>query len=175
MSLSNKMGTGTCYMSACLNLLGIDWIEQLGLWNVPLASVCNTIAVTHLPTTSRARLNQNSPNFLLTDLVYAPKQKFHLPLNRAHKGSSANDVRFHSQQWPPSKKKLSVNNTSEFTNQSRSQGSQHRSNKKEKRQNSHLRRLFHRPQRRSRAEQVSAANIGSDLHQSRQQLRLLQN
>ena len=43
-SLNSKMFHGTCYIvkHLKLNLLGIDWIEQLDLWNIPLNSVCST-------------------------------------------------------------------------------------------------------------------------------------
>lgn len=36
---------GICYVSSCnhLNLLGIEWIERLNLWNVPLNSVCDQV------------------------------------------------------------------------------------------------------------------------------------
>jgi RNase H-like domain found in reverse transcriptase/Integrase core domain/Integrase zinc binding domain/Reverse transcriptase (RNA-dependent DNA polymerase) len=42
-NFNGKTATGTCYVSARLNLLGIDWISALGLWNVPFATICNVI------------------------------------------------------------------------------------------------------------------------------------
>lgn len=39
---NNTVTRGTCYISnANLDILGIDWIEKFGLWEVPINSVCN--------------------------------------------------------------------------------------------------------------------------------------
>lgn len=37
--------TGTCHLTPIknLNLLGIDWIDQLGIWEVPINTICNNI------------------------------------------------------------------------------------------------------------------------------------
>lgn len=43
MNLNDRTAMGKCYVSARLDLLGIDWIERLGLWNVPFNTICNTI------------------------------------------------------------------------------------------------------------------------------------
>jgi RNase H-like domain found in reverse transcriptase len=40
-SFNSKTATGICYVSARLNLLGIDWISALGLWDVPFSTICN--------------------------------------------------------------------------------------------------------------------------------------
>ncbi|XP_011859279.1 PREDICTED: uncharacterized protein K02A2.6-like, partial [Vollenhovia emeryi] len=47
MTLNNVEGTGTCHVSDDLTLLGIDWIDILGLWDVPLRAVCNQITRGH--------------------------------------------------------------------------------------------------------------------------------
>lgn len=41
--LQGKKSSGKCYVAGNLNLLGIDWITEFDLWNVPLATVCNII------------------------------------------------------------------------------------------------------------------------------------
>ena len=43
-TLGEYYGNGTCYISKSknLDLLGIEWINQLNLWNIPLDSVCHT-------------------------------------------------------------------------------------------------------------------------------------
>lgn len=39
---NNIATTGKCYISnANLDIMGIDWIEKFGLWEVPLNSICN--------------------------------------------------------------------------------------------------------------------------------------
>ena len=42
----NNYGSGICYISNSdvLNLLGIEWIDQLKLWDVPLNSVCHSVS-----------------------------------------------------------------------------------------------------------------------------------
>lgn len=45
MALNGRVSTGTCSVSSRLDLLGIDWITKLGLWDVPLSSICNAINV----------------------------------------------------------------------------------------------------------------------------------
>ena len=44
-SLNTNNITGTCYVSNIkdLNLMGIDWINSLGLWDVPISSVCHQV------------------------------------------------------------------------------------------------------------------------------------
>ncbi|KAA3677466.1 uncharacterized protein DEA37_0014526 [Paragonimus westermani] len=48
----DKCDSGICYISPYnhLNLLGIDWIEKLDLWNVPFNSVCDVHNTIHLST-----------------------------------------------------------------------------------------------------------------------------
>lgn len=43
MSFNSKESTGNCFVTARLNLLGIDWMMSLGLWDVPLSTICNNI------------------------------------------------------------------------------------------------------------------------------------
>lgn len=45
LTLGEKTMTGKCYVSGnCnTNLLGIDWIDKFGLWDLPLSTVCNMI------------------------------------------------------------------------------------------------------------------------------------
>ena len=42
---NNSPISGTCYISNIndLNLLGIDWIEKFGLWDVPINTICNQV------------------------------------------------------------------------------------------------------------------------------------
>ena len=45
---------GICYIVKleCLNLLGLDWIEKLGLFSVPLNSICNAVCSDSVPALS---------------------------------------------------------------------------------------------------------------------------
>ena len=44
LKLHGREGTGSCYVAdSQLNVLGSDWMESLGLWNVPISSVCNSV------------------------------------------------------------------------------------------------------------------------------------
>lgn len=46
-TLHNRTNEGECYVSSRrLNVLGSDWMEALGLWSVPIASVCNSVTAT---------------------------------------------------------------------------------------------------------------------------------
>ncbi|GAA51908.1 hypothetical protein CLF_106999 [Clonorchis sinensis] len=44
-SFNNVQFSGTCYLTECpnLNILGLDWIEKLNLFSVPLSSVCSAL------------------------------------------------------------------------------------------------------------------------------------
>lgn len=44
-TLNTETITATCYVSNIknLNLMGIDWIEAFGLWDVPISTLCNQI------------------------------------------------------------------------------------------------------------------------------------
>ncbi len=45
-SFRDKQFTGTCYVTdADLNLIGLDWIEELDLFTIPLKSVFNTFSL----------------------------------------------------------------------------------------------------------------------------------
>lgn len=42
--LHDRENTGSCYVARSnLNVFGSDWMENLGLWDVPIASVCNRV------------------------------------------------------------------------------------------------------------------------------------
>lgn len=55
MNFNNKTASGFCYVSSNLNLLGIDFIEQLGLWNVPFDAICNHISMNDLSRVAQTR------------------------------------------------------------------------------------------------------------------------
>jgi hypothetical protein len=44
-SINGKTCQGRCFVTTApdLNLLGIDWIDQFGLWSVPIDSICNQV------------------------------------------------------------------------------------------------------------------------------------
>lgn len=47
LNLKDKEQNGECYVSSRLNLFGSDWMTMFGLWNVPLATVCNVVHYGH--------------------------------------------------------------------------------------------------------------------------------
>ncbi|XP_011859382.1 PREDICTED: uncharacterized protein K02A2.6-like [Vollenhovia emeryi] len=50
LKLHGRQSTGTIYVSARnLNLLGTDWMEALGLWDVPISAVCSKVATASTP------------------------------------------------------------------------------------------------------------------------------
>lgn len=53
-SFRNKVFTGTCYVTDTdLNLIGLDWIEELDLFTVPLESVFNSFSLTSTQDTAK--------------------------------------------------------------------------------------------------------------------------
>ncbi|XP_055527169.1 uncharacterized protein K02A2.6-like [Wyeomyia smithii] len=44
-SINAKTCQGRCFVTTApnLNLMGIDWIEQFGLWSIPIDSICNQL------------------------------------------------------------------------------------------------------------------------------------
>ncbi|XP_018396947.1 PREDICTED: uncharacterized protein K02A2.6-like [Cyphomyrmex costatus] len=80
MSFIDKTETGTCYVSTRLNLLGIDWIEQLGLWNVPLASVCNAITIDSSADDITSKAKSKFPQLFADGLGLCTKTKVSLTL-----------------------------------------------------------------------------------------------
>jgi transposase InsO family protein len=47
--LHGREAVGACYVSSsALNLLGSDWMENLDLWSVPIANVCNKVQASSL-------------------------------------------------------------------------------------------------------------------------------
>ena len=53
-SFRDKQFTGTCYVAdADLNLIGLDWIEELDLYTIPLKSVFNTFSLKSVQETEK--------------------------------------------------------------------------------------------------------------------------
>ena len=55
MTLKGKQADGICHVSSSLDLLGNDWMTKLGLWSVPLDTVCNSITSEKLSRVATAK------------------------------------------------------------------------------------------------------------------------
>lgn len=80
MSLNDKKAAGTCYVSARLNLLGNDLMTSLGLWNVPLATVCNMITESPQPNSLTGEVKEKFPMLFSGGLGRCNKTKASLTL-----------------------------------------------------------------------------------------------
>lgn len=62
MTLHGKSATGSCLVSARLNLLGLDWIGKLGLWEVPWSSICNQVTTAPVNGSFASEAEQKFPD-----------------------------------------------------------------------------------------------------------------
>lgn len=62
---NGKNDSGDCFVSARLNLFGSDWMTKLGLWDIPLSTVCHQV-----------KLNTTSDDVKSTSLTKRAMQQF---------------------------------------------------------------------------------------------------
>lgn len=79
LKLHGREGTGSCYVTdSRLNVFGNDWMETLGLWDVPIASVCNSISQSSPNLTEQVK--SDFPNLFKDGLGLCNKTKASLTL-----------------------------------------------------------------------------------------------
>lgn len=82
-STINRSSTGICFISKLngLDLLGIDWIEKLQLWDIPISSVCNRMELTdQSPEALVKSLKSRFPSVFTTSLGKCSKTQAQLTL-----------------------------------------------------------------------------------------------
>ncbi|XP_011684291.1 PREDICTED: uncharacterized protein K02A2.6-like [Wasmannia auropunctata] len=80
MHLNNKVEDGVVHVTARLNLLGIDWIGKMGIWDVPISTVCNKISMDTLPNSLTAEVERKFPQLFSDGLGLCTKTKVSLTL-----------------------------------------------------------------------------------------------
>ena len=82
MTLNGKSAIGSCYVSARLDLLGIDWIGKLGLWDVPFSQLCNNVTSHAAPDSLSSQAQQEFPELFAEGLGRCTKTKVSLTLKQ---------------------------------------------------------------------------------------------
>lgn len=85
MALNNVKATGICYVSKSLNLLGTDWIESLGIWNVPIASICQKVTMQCSQVNLKEEAEKKFPTLFADGLGLCTKTKVSLTLKESAK------------------------------------------------------------------------------------------
>ncbi|XP_011696621.1 PREDICTED: uncharacterized protein K02A2.6-like [Wasmannia auropunctata] len=80
LQLNDNTAHSTCHVSSRLDLLGINFIGALGLWDVPFSSVCNKITVSSLQDDLTTETSKKFPQLFSEGLGLCTKPKVSLTL-----------------------------------------------------------------------------------------------
>ncbi|XP_011858293.1 PREDICTED: uncharacterized protein K02A2.6-like [Vollenhovia emeryi] len=168
LKLHGRENSGPCYVAASdLNVLGSDWMTVLNLWNVPIASICNSINSTSATDLER-EVKSRFPSLFADSLDCCNKMKASLTLKPGSQAIFRNrrPVPFAAAEQIANELKrlqlMGVIIPVEYSKYAAPLGAV----KKKGRQNTNLRRLFHWAQRRSRAEPISTSNTGGNFRET---------
>lgn len=81
LKLHGRENSGPCYVAASnLNVLGSDWLDALDLWNVPIASICNSSASSISASRREREVKLKFPSLFADSLGCCNKMKVSLTL-----------------------------------------------------------------------------------------------